>query len=380
MLESLIDREKVDVKILPEFPESAVESNGLSLIFIPDTGFDNSQSKLVDKIVDQSSDTIFTIIVTDSLLEVGKRKARGLKSLCAEINEQYGRQPVCIPIIDNMRTNVEPMKSFKLLLEWRIKTTCYAALLKERKSLLEAVIGSLHDDYERQMQSCDAIRDLYKRIKVLKDNREQLEKLKMLYRGLEVKKSMLTDEWNKALPRLRDNTVRDIVKQDAATYYSHLMLSPIVGKINELRDHLEQTWNYCPDRYKPWLDGFFSFALQPKLLMPIVGLFSSGKTTFINSLLNPTPEKSECLRTATTHNTPILLSLRGSEPNERDSVSFTWKSHIDIPILTEQTENEESKQSPVKGIVTYVDEIDPFAIVKITPFDNPDDFSPRSSF
>lgn len=375
-LESLIDREKVDIQVLPEPTGDAIGSHGLSLIFVPDTGFDKSQSILVEEIADHSVDAIFTIIVTDGLLEVGTRQTQGLKSLCEEIQWQYGKQPVCIPTLENMRMNAEPLKSFKLFLERRITLAFHTYLLKEKRIELAAILKSLPNGSMQKLQSFADIGDMYDRLKLLEECKKGVSRLRELYMETETHWLKLEHDWSKALPRLRDNTVRVVVKQDAATYYSHFMASPFISIIEKLKSHLEQTWKACPDKYKPWLDEFSSFAFQPRLLMPIVGLFSSGKTTFINSLLNPTPEKNECLRTATTHNTAILLCLKGSEPNEPDSVNFTWKSYIDIPILEEQTESRTPKRSPARGIVAYVKEIDPFAIVKIDSSDNPNDFCP----
>lgn len=181
ILDSLIDQEVIDVQVLPGVSGEIVEAHCMSLIFIPDTGFDNSQSKLVRKIVDQSIDTIFVIIVTDSLLEVSVRQGHGLKSLCESIKEQYDVQPVCIPSLENMEIDIEPVQSFKLLLDQRVRIAIDIALLTGKKSISVKATKDMLSKSAQNLHNIVDVRDIYNRLKVLQDCRDVLNKLKKLY-------------------------------------------------------------------------------------------------------------------------------------------------------------------------------------------------------
>lgn len=364
-LDSRIDLETIEVQVLPGFSGEIPEKHCMSLIFVPDTGFDNSQSKLVSKIVDKFIDTIFVIIVTDSLLEVSVRQGHGLKSLCESIKEQYDVQPVCIPKSENMEFDSKPVQPFKRLLVQRARIAENIALLNERKSLSIKVTNRLLNSTTQRLQNFDAVRDMCDRLKALQDSLELLNKLKRLYQDTEANISELNNNWRPMSTKLRDASVQIITKQRSSTYYSYFMSLPVISKMEKLSSYLQQNWITPPKKYQLWLKETLSFISQPKLLMPVVGLFSSGKTTFLNSLLNSTPEKNECLHTDITHNTAMLLCLKGTEHSEPESVNFTWKTLVDIPILQKYYSGENPKRSPITGTIADVEYIGPFAIVNI---------------
>lgn len=74
----------------------------------------------------------------------------------------------------------------------------------------------------------------------------------------------------------------------------------------------------------------------------ILGTFSSGKTTFVNSLLGTR------LRTTSTHNTAILTEIKyHSHPTPK--VVFDYKQSVNIKLFKPDKDSEVAEKSPIKG-------------------------------
>ncbi|MEW9053055.1 MAG: dynamin family protein [Neobacillus sp.] len=85
-------------------------------------------------------------------------------------------------------------------------------------------------------------------------------------------------------------------------------------------------------------------ALQFATNISILGTFSSGKTTFINTLLGAN------LRTSATHNTSILSEVRYSM-DEMNKVSFQYKQIVHLELLQPNDDRDAAIISPVQGMV-----------------------------
>ncbi|MFB3164535.1 dynamin family protein [Neobacillus sp. 179-J 1A1 HS] len=91
-------------------------------------------------------------------------------------------------------------------------------------------------------------------------------------------------------------------------------------------------------------------ALQFATNISILGTFSSGKTTFINTFLGAN------LRTSATHNTTILSEVRHSSDN-MNKVSFQYKPIVHLELLSPNNDRDAAIISPVHGIVEDIIEL-----------------------
>lgn len=91
-------------------------------------------------------------------------------------------------------------------------------------------------------------------------------------------------------------------------------------------------------------------ALQFATNISILGTFSSGKTTFINTLLGAN------LRTSAAHNTSILSEVRYST-DEMNRVSFQYKPIVHLELLQPNADRDAAIISPVQGMVEDIIEL-----------------------
>ena len=100
-------------------------------------------------------------------------------------------------------------------------------------------------------------------------------------------------------------------------------------QISKILTILQKKWNSTPTRaLSDWHDEAIGILQTSELVLPIVGVFSSGKTTLINMILGKTKKSRELLRTSITHNTALLCSFHSIEEGESNRAEFTWRKKL----------------------------------------------------
>ena len=104
-----------------------------------------------------------------------------------------------------------------------------------------------------------------------------------------------------------------------------------------------------------WATTLSETVARPASTLPIVGVFSSGKTTLLNHVLGTTPEGHHALlRTSQGHNTALLTHFRLKQPGDANRVVFKWRPRLELDLLRYDDPSELPVCAPAAGVIESI--------------------------
>ena len=155
-----------------------------------------------------------------------------------------------------------------------------------------------------------------------------------------------------------DSLARCRARARKVTYHgdgAEEVLRHIIEKVERVRTRLEERWLSAPTiSLTKWGCCLREATEKPEVVLPVAGIFSTGKTTFFNHILGPNKEGHPLLRTSRGHNTALLTHFHATETAGSDKVRLTWRDRMNIDLLRVGDPSTRQVVSPCGGKISRV--------------------------
>jgi len=330
------------------------------LMISPEEGFDEDQAETVKKILVKYPAAQLLILGDESMFNYTQREEAPVIDLYTELEKN-----IAMPLIWHFHNNPK----YKKFRDRALNTFLDKARLNLKiKALLKCsdyVMSRVMQDTYRSWDHLEDVNSLYKEkleieadIKTLCNIKENLSKLRK------------NDEENKAsmyeLKKQSYDLSQELIRRTSYVSRSSLDISDEMHKPrSKMLSLICNKWVETPNvALKTWADDMQVFLLTPRFLLPVVGIFSSGKTTFFNEILGRTPGGKPCLRTSGVHNTAALLVFHHKKEGEPNKIDYQWKQSINHTLVRNDMEQPAIKV-PFNCVVEKVTENGPIVIITV---------------
>jgi len=314
----------------------------LIIAIVPPEGFNREQADWLKRYLHPSARILFLIQVTPDLLESHSREAPGYRDLYNEVYREFGEHAVCCFVGDQIsggraetRPNNETLFSLIANINGRIHASSQA-------SRMLRLIERLALRMERWIpDTCDSVRVVEENLCMSASARNLL---KVLAKLEEIENEIMEVEreqdhkWRQLAENSLDACLRlergvSVVSRKMENLFGQT--SDIVGEIRKLVKEIHESGTFSSSPvFQTWYSEIRLRLEQAVATVPVIGLFSSGKTTFFNHLLGPLPSGDSPLRTAITHNTALILRFIYEPVPNRNRVEFQRKSAIEFTLVS----------------------------------------------
>lgn len=338
--------------VLTAFETCAVQT---ILTTVPPVGLSEAQVRCVYDWVGRGTEVIFAASIDPFQLEEGDRELPGYILLRSEVSRQFNRDLLMIPQAAELARQFVPRMIIAV-----------SNLGQSRETL--RLVERDEQFAEQQMQEAwsfvDLPLDTLSSILLALIETERAEALLPLVLNLDSSKSQAT-----ALRRESEGTLAYLALETAAACRREATKRPVMfGRftehiVTEIADVVEsvrsrmmgEKWSQCSIEQMAACRGRILEEFEGSgITLPLVGRFSSGKTTLLNHLLGSTPNGHKLLRTAATHNTALLARFHYCDPSKQH-VKFTYRPNIfELKLCSPGTGDETAACAPCDGTIVRV--------------------------
>jgi len=331
--------------ILTQIPSNRIETKGL-FVFLPANGLE----RILDLAVQTANRnfTHFYYVMSENDLVNDRRSGPGFRDIIRQVENQFGQLVYLVPPGDDKWSEIENL----LLLQM---------LQAIRSSLTSKLIESLNVDGMVQLtlrklsnSSSNGSALGLKKVFILRKLQNQVSRV-----AQSIDSYQRTGEAASAEGlRTANYLITECSKRQLDAEYYGLSVDKVVGELFEKYKNLQKAVDNCElppsESLKYWRENSLSLMQTPSYNMPLIGMFSSGKTSFFNSFLGSTPAGNPLFRTARTHNTALLGIFRFAEKGA-NRVEFTYRRDIEYELIWPGTERISGVLSPVTGIIESIE-------------------------
>lgn len=330
------------------------------LIISPREGFDGDQAETVKKILVKYPSAQLLIIGDEGMFNYTLREEAPVIDLYTELEKN-----IAMPLVWHFH-NLPKYKEFR---DRALNTISDKAQLNlKRKALVKCsdyIMNRAGQDTCRSWDHLEDAKSLYKEVSEIETDIETLCNIRENL--LKLRKN---DEENKAcMYKLRKQSYdlsQELIRRTSYVSRSSLDISDEMHKPrSKMLSLIRNKWVEVPDvGLKTWAEDMRVFLLTPRFLLPVVGIFSSGKTTFFNEILGRTPGGKPCLRTSGVHNTAALLLFHHKNEGEPNKIDYQWKQNINHTLVRNDMEQPAVKV-PFNCVIEKVAENGPIVIITV---------------
>ena len=326
---------RCDVEVLQQGPLPAAD---LRWVLVPAKSLDKSQYRWLREAPPGAC--LFAASLSREELTVAGRGNPGYVDLISEIEREFRHPLVTLPVESEDR-----------LLEDLLEAVGERAVLEASRKQSARFLRSLADRLEtaplakaKAVSRDEAFRGygaLARSLRLTADARRMLEILeRTAERQVSDRQRIagLETEWSKLAQGSREECAR---RSRGAQFHGGLAEELIVGidrALADLSGELERWQGEAFDALADWneLAEWKRVAAQalltPQVCLPVVGVFSSGKTTLFNYLLGVTPQGHPLLRTSAVHNTALLCRFHHLEGG-KNRVELSYRPRVQIDLI-----------------------------------------------
>jgi len=334
------------------------------LSVVPSSGFAIDQKRAIETVIEngllKGGIKFFVSFIEDEELVQISRGTPIYESLYNEIKENYR----CVPILFSLQELHKEHVLLDLITEW----INIGLSSKEWETLFTCLIQKCHLNPNPTSDTPHSFTALMNKLWQSKHRKWVIETAQLtgqLLKNIFEEHKKCETRWSKLSEELRLRCKRRSRKCTMQGAFASKIIRDFYDSIAKIETTLDK-WSAVPF---PELDGWVSsvreMLITPGLVVPVVGVFSSGKTTFFNCILDKTEGNHLPLRTAKTHNTALLCSFHYTDDAQR--VEFTYRKEIVFDNLCSPVNSTDlAILSPYQGKVQRV-QIDPsgFAWIEI---------------
>lgn len=296
----------------------------------PEGGFEQGHSRFLKDTLAASHGSALLLVLAfadeEELCGGGYHRSEpGYITLFEEIKREYGTSPLVIP-----RKSMSDLASE---FRDRLGRTCFQSNLLKAHMARKDRVSWIADKHVLELgaKPPSGLCEVYELILsakragvLLKAARE----LRLLSRKVQSDLDKAVSHWDTLALTCQDACAKVARKVDYFSMTAETLFTD-EGEIAEIRKILEMEWKSTPNQsLAEWRDDALNMLQTSEIVLPVVGVFSSGKTTLINMILGSTKKGRELLRTSITHNTALLCSFHSKKPNEPNKAVFTWRSNL----------------------------------------------------
>jgi hypothetical protein len=330
-------------------------SAGVLLITVPPEGLDSTRRRCVDGWVARGTELFFAASIAPEQLQDGGRENVGYIDLRNEIFKDFGKQLVTIPQVESKEASFA--KQLMAVVETRIEANLQRAGIASDESLVSEEVQAVRMYHQEPMESlAAALLDL--------TETQRAEALIALLDDLERRKSHVLDLRNRS-ERILSHLIPEVASACRhATHKVPIMhgkfAENIVMGVAEVAEDVRKLlqadeWQRCEiGQLAAWRDQTLKEFESSGMTLPLVGLYSSGKTTLLNHILGSTPNGQPLLRTSKTHNTALLACFHyGNAGQQR--VELTYRTELtQLPLWLPGTPGDRVVSAPCDGLISKV--------------------------
>jgi len=326
LIHSLDESTKLEIeKVNLEKNKISATQYDHAVIIVPSIGFEGDQIEDLKAVLNELPDAQLIILGDSNMYEDKPRERATIISLYEEIEKNFA-VPIAVPLVDSTyKCQAFREKTIFLIIE---KT--WIGLQKRVISMWTRNVDSMttFDVFP----VCETLND----VKSLYIEKSSLQTIARELHSINDHLSQLKDSNQRSLHESKEIVDESYILSLKMTHKTSFVSRPalaISGEMHKVRSEIlqmiEDNWKEPPDiSLKNWSQGIKEFLQTPRFLLPVVGIFSSGKTTFFNEIIGLTPNGKPCLRTAGTHNTASLLRFHYKIKGEPNQVRFQWRNFI----------------------------------------------------
>ena len=331
--------------------EGALPQSDALLCVVPDRGFDSESAGVLNELQSApwAPSMFLGIVGTDMLTKKG-RSDYPFQDLSSEVMKEHG-EPLVIAlqgmekgVIDQaidlvaQRASVSAQHSEAML---KVNALMQIAVSTLSKPLLAGRISDL--------ESCLGEKE---RLLLI---HEDLRQARAVVRALSKEAGELRGKWDTLADNGRDHCAAFARDAPIHSMSAEGFVDGVLDSVSDLESFIAKRLATSPDKsLDEWVRSAREYLVAPGLVLPLVGSFSSGKTTLINHLLGPNKSGQTFLRTAANHNTALLSQFHYGRPSR---VDLKWRKEINIELVWHGDAARRPVYSPVAGIVHRIESV-----------------------
>ncbi|MES2641335.1 MAG: hypothetical protein V4850_17725 [Myxococcota bacterium] len=343
-----LEREGLVTRML-RLPAGPLPPSDVLIGLVPDRVFDQEENATATRAL--TGHRLFIAGVDSNLLAEVPRAGFGFEELIAAVRRSY-RAPLMLVVEADPRETVAD--SIRLV----FKLAHVASACRSSRAEIARLTGAGRTLLRRVQPTNSGLASLATAI----DDAAQAKQLRQGTSAAEGSLSaqtrdfsLRTGEWETLAGRYRD---RCLAAARGVKYHGVGAENIVEGVAELLADvalRLELDLASPPcSQLVAWTQSLRLTLATPGITLPIVGLFSSGKTTLINHILGSTPDGHPLLRTSQAHNTALLAHFHLKSPEEQNRVSFKWRDRVDLELLRHDDPEARPIASPGGGVIESV--------------------------
>ena len=313
--------------VFKRLEQGSIPDADVLLAIVPDRGFDRSAARALEEYPPSSLiPRVFLAVVDDEMLKPVSRGGFGFEHLHEEITREQGAPLVFVrPGVDAWLLE----DALSIALRRASNSAVYRDDSKKVTALVCLAVTFLSSS--ANAESLSAVEDLFCQVDMAQALTMQLQEAIIRAEKHFEDGRLLDEEWrrlaqrslDKCLAAARGATIHGIGAED--------VIRGLADRLPEIEATLTVEFGNPPDdSLQKWAERLRVVVDSPEIVLPVVGVFSSGKTTLINHLLGPSPGGHALLRTSRNHNTALLTRFCRGTP---ERVRLTWRSDIDLELM-----------------------------------------------
>ena len=307
----------------------------LLLSLVPAGGFDGDQRDTIKSCLAECPGTIghlALVLVDDAELKPseGERSQTGYQALVEELNREFGTTPLVVP-----RTSFGSLATRAQRAVEDLARCCHGTIgwssIGRRLELLGAELVSATPSGTIGFEDAVEILTSGHKSEALLAS---MVATRRLLRKAEQVRERPEDAWRSLA---EDGLDKCAQARKNVKYHGRMaeeIISGIADEIGRICQLLQEDWREPPFKdLAGWRDEALAVLHASDIVFPIVGVFSSGKTTLLNRILGRSPKGRNLLRTSVTHNTALLCRFHLKKPADANRAEFTWREQLSVDLL-----------------------------------------------
>ena len=316
---------------------------------VPDRGFSRDEARSISQIRPEGLDCCcFIAVIDNDMLKPVSRGGFGFESLHNEVRREYGSSPVLVrPGVDDGILE-ELLPQLARLAENRLRDAEEQRTASVISALAAPILAS-PPPTKRLSEIVGLLKDvshvgaLLTALSDCRGNRADLTR----------KFSELLEDWHRLAEQSRSKCLAAARGAQVHGVGAEDIIKGLADVLPEVEDIVRHEFTTAPnERLRDWANRCLAAVSTPEVVLPVVGVFSSGKTTLINHLLGPSPEGHALLRTSQNHNTALLARFHRGSPQ---ALTLTWRKTIDLELLWHGDPSTRPLCAPSSGRIEKVD-------------------------
>jgi len=347
--ETLLEREGMAARCIRVVRGNCPSANAI-LVVVPDRGFDRAGALALGRVpVAPWTSRLYLAVIDEEMTNLVSRSGFGFENLVSEVKREYGEPLVLVRL--GAEDEVLP-EAMALVLKSAGRSLEREQAFREAMALASIPVRSLgiSPTVERMSDLKHAF-DVVERARAI---RKQL-RCALLAAAKSPDDSRLAEQWASLAERSRERCLAAARGASVHGVGAEEVIAGLADVIPEVEQRLDADFQNPPaEALGAWAKRVREVVAVPELVLPVVGVFSSGKTTLINHLLGPSREGHSLLRTSQNHNTALLTRFHHGE---QELMRLSWRSHIDLELVWHGDPSKRPIRSPADGVIESVQRV-----------------------